>query len=47
MSPWPWYIPELVAAGIASLMVYYLPFLAVDAVRKAAKENEAAGAYPP
>ena len=27
LSPWPWYIPELVAIGILSLLVYYLPFL--------------------
>src|SRR5579864_2177141 len=30
MSPWPWYIPELVAAGILSLMIYYLPFAVFD-----------------
>jgi hypothetical integral membrane protein (TIGR02206 family) len=30
MSPWPWYIPELVAAGMLSLMVYYLPFAMAD-----------------
>jgi len=30
LSPWPWYIPELVAAGILSLMVYYLPFAVAD-----------------
>jgi hypothetical integral membrane protein (TIGR02206 family) len=34
MSPWPWYIPELVVAGIASLMVYYLPFAAADWSRR-------------
>jgi hypothetical integral membrane protein (TIGR02206 family) len=27
LSPWPWYIPELVAIGLASLMIYYTPFL--------------------
>jgi hypothetical integral membrane protein (TIGR02206 family) len=27
LSPWPWYIPELVAIGIASLLIYYLPFV--------------------
>ena len=34
MSPWPWYIPELVAAGILSLMVYYLPFAMADWSRR-------------
>jgi len=34
MSPWPWYIPELVVAGILSLMVYYLPFAAADWSRR-------------
>jgi hypothetical integral membrane protein (TIGR02206 family) len=34
MAPWPWYIPELVAAGILSLMVYYLPFAVSDWVRR-------------
>lgn len=34
MSPWPWYIPELVAAGILSLMIYYLPFAASDWSRR-------------
>jgi len=30
LSPWPWYIPELVAAGILSLTIYYLPFALAD-----------------
>ena len=34
LSPWPWYIPELVAAGILSLMVYYLPFAVLDWSRR-------------
>ena len=34
MSPWPWYIPELAAAGILSLMVYYLPFAVLDRSRR-------------
>ena len=34
MAPWPWYIPELVAAGFFSLMVYYLPFAALDWSRR-------------
>ena len=27
LSPWPWYIPELVGIGLLSLLVYYVPFL--------------------
>jgi hypothetical integral membrane protein (TIGR02206 family) len=34
LAPWPWYIPELMAAGILSLMVYYLPFAALDWSRR-------------
>jgi hypothetical integral membrane protein (TIGR02206 family) len=30
MSPWPWYIPELVAAGMGFVLLYYLPFALVD-----------------
>lgn len=33
MSPWPWYIPELVAAGIGFVLLYYLPFALVDWTR--------------
>ena len=33
LSPWPWYIPELVAIGFGFVVVYYLPFAAADAVR--------------
>ncbi|MBA2588287.1 MAG: TIGR02206 family membrane protein [Alphaproteobacteria bacterium] len=33
MSAWPWYIPELVAAGIAFVLIYYLPFVVVDWIR--------------
>jgi hypothetical integral membrane protein (TIGR02206 family) len=29
LSPWPWYIPELVGIGILSLLIYYAPFLAM------------------
>jgi hypothetical integral membrane protein (TIGR02206 family) len=35
LSPWPWYIPELVGVGLLSLLVYYAPFWALDARRKA------------
>jgi len=27
LSPWPWYIPELVGIGLLSLLIYYTPFL--------------------
>jgi hypothetical integral membrane protein (TIGR02206 family) len=30
LAPWPWYIPELVAIGLLSLLIYYLPFLLAD-----------------
>lgn len=33
LSPWPWYIPELVLIGIASVLLYYLPFFLYDQVR--------------
>jgi len=33
MSPWPWYIPELVVAGFAFMLLYYLPFALVDWIR--------------
>jgi hypothetical integral membrane protein (TIGR02206 family) len=32
MSPWPGYIPELVAAGMAFVLLYYAPFALVDAL---------------
>ena len=30
MSPWPWYIPELVLTGLAFVLVYYSPFALMD-----------------
>jgi hypothetical integral membrane protein (TIGR02206 family) len=33
LSPWPWYIPELVLIGVLSVGLYYLPFLVTDALR--------------
>jgi hypothetical integral membrane protein (TIGR02206 family) len=33
LKPWPWYIPELVLIGLASLLVYYAPFLVLDISR--------------
>jgi hypothetical protein len=36
LSPWPWYIPELVGIGIASLLVYYAPFWVRDGWRRRA-----------
>jgi len=34
MSPWPWYIPELVAAGIAFILLYYAPFALADFLKR-------------
>jgi hypothetical integral membrane protein (TIGR02206 family) len=34
LFPWPWYIPELVAIGILSLLVYYTPFWVLDSWRR-------------
>jgi uncharacterized membrane protein YwaF len=34
LSHWPWYIGELVLIGLASVGVYYAPFLLWDLVRK-------------
>jgi hypothetical integral membrane protein (TIGR02206 family) len=36
LSPWPWYIPELVGIGILSLLVYYAPFWLRDVWRRRA-----------
>ena len=33
LSPWPWYIPELVAMGLLSMAIYYTPFLVADGLR--------------
>ena len=35
LSPWPWYIPELVLIGILSLMIYYIPFAVMDGLKRA------------
>jgi uncharacterized membrane protein YwaF len=35
LSPWPWYIPELIVAGLASLLLYYAPFLIWRRTRQA------------
>jgi hypothetical integral membrane protein (TIGR02206 family) len=34
LSPWPWYIPELVGIGLVSLLVYYVPFAVLDRLRR-------------
>jgi hypothetical integral membrane protein (TIGR02206 family) len=34
MSPWPWYIPELVAAGFLFILLYYSPFALADWLRR-------------
>lgn len=33
MAPWPWYIPELVALGLLSMALYYVPFGIADLSR--------------
>ena len=33
-GPWPWYLIGLVIAGLASLFVWYLPFLVLDLWRR-------------
>ena len=42
LSPWPWYIPELVAIGLLSLAIYYVPFVILDWVRLKRSEGRAA-----
>jgi hypothetical integral membrane protein (TIGR02206 family) len=34
LSPWPWYIPELVLIGLASVLIYYSPFFLRDRAGK-------------
>jgi hypothetical integral membrane protein (TIGR02206 family) len=34
LSPWPWYIPELVLIGTLSLLIYYTPFWVMDLRRR-------------
>lgn len=36
LSPWPWYIPELVVIGIASMLFYYAPFFIRDRLARRA-----------
>jgi hypothetical integral membrane protein (TIGR02206 family) len=36
MSPWPWYIPELVGAGLLFVLLYYSPFALADAIARRA-----------
>ncbi|HEY4112912.1 MAG TPA: TIGR02206 family membrane protein [Rhizomicrobium sp.] len=38
MPEWPWYIPVLVALGVASAMLYYLPWFIADRIRKTPHE---------
>jgi hypothetical integral membrane protein (TIGR02206 family) len=30
MSPWPWYLPELLVAGVLFMLFWYLPFAVAD-----------------
>ena len=34
MSPWPWYIPELIVAGLIFVLLYYAPFALADRLRR-------------
>ena len=33
LSPWPWYIPQLVLIGALFVLVYYLPFALADGLK--------------
>ena len=37
LSPWPWYIPELVAVGMGFVLLYYAPFALADLLRRSGK----------
>jgi hypothetical integral membrane protein (TIGR02206 family) len=37
LSPWPWYIPQLVLIGMLSVVIYYLPFALADGLKRARK----------
>ena len=39
MPAWPWYIPVLVALGLASTLVYYAPWFVLDLVRGERKKR--------
>ncbi len=43
MSPWPWYIPELVLMGVAFVLLYYVPFAVADWARRDTLAGRAAG----
>ncbi len=34
MPAWPWYVPELVALGVLSALVYYAPWYIFDSIRR-------------
>jgi hypothetical integral membrane protein (TIGR02206 family) len=38
MSPWPWYIPELVAMGLVFVLLYYMPFALADVLKRRPKK---------
>ena len=38
-GPWPWYLIGLVIAGLASLFVWYLPFLVLDLWRRRRRKH--------
>jgi hypothetical integral membrane protein (TIGR02206 family) len=39
LAPWPWYIPELVALGFLSALVYYAPWFLADTAKRPASET--------
>jgi hypothetical integral membrane protein (TIGR02206 family) len=39
MSPWPWYIPELVVAGMVFILLYYAPFAIADILGRRPKNK--------
>ena len=42
MSPWPWYLPELLVAGVLFMLFWYAPFAIADALRRRAPAFRAA-----
>ena len=43
LAPWPWYIGELVAIGVAFLFLLYAPFHFADRIAGSAQANPVAG----
>ena len=43
MSPWPWYLPELLVAGVLFMLFWYLPFAVADWWTKRVRHPSSAG----